>query len=338
MAQNIVLTLTNNTTANQNVVLFDTVGAYDSSNAIQDDTLYQWNFTGFFGTYNSAKVIATPSGGSSTTYTYINPSGTINNINDLVDGLNTLNIGTFYALNSTTLAVNGGTSSFSYTSVQMLNTVQFDWSFTNLSLKQIALLNSGTLTGTINWGDGTIDIITGSDTHTYSNAGTYRVTIEYEEDLTTINLTANDITSFNPIVNLPEGLQQLLLSNNNLSLFDANVIILPSTLKILNLGSNSLSSFNIGGLPNGLQQLLLNSNSLTSFNPSTQLSINLQFISLDANQLSVTQINNTLVYLNNIGYSTLAAVLTQNPPSVPSGAGVTAKNALIGRGCTIITD
>ena len=125
----VLLNIQNNTPINQKVILFDSVNAFRSQNSLSNDTLYQWDFTGLLGTYNEAKVVATPSGGTATTYTYINSSGAIATINDLVAGLNTLGIGTFYVLSGNIVAANGGTDTYTYQSVDLLNNIQFTWAF-----------------------------------------------------------------------------------------------------------------------------------------------------------------------------------------------------------------
>lgn len=289
----VLLTIQNNTPANQKVILFDSVGAFKSQNALNLDTLYQWDFTGYFGLYNEINVIATPSGGSPTNYTYLSTTGAISDVNDLVAGLNSLGIGMFYVLSGNTVGVYGGTSTYTYTSIDLLNNVQFTWAFTINGLKTINI-DAG-LSGTINWGDGTITSIVGGggDTHTYSIAGSYNVVIEYDGTLTTLYLLFNDLTIFNP------------------------TSILPSSLIDISLSSNKL----------------------TSFTPTVLLPITLQNLDLGLNPLLTSGVNNVLIYLDNIGYSApFTLFILQFPPAPPSGLGITAKNNLISRGCTITTD
>jgi PKD repeat protein len=180
--------------------------------------------------------------------------------------------------------------------------------------KTFNIQNTSVFSFSVNWGDGTINNYTGASSydpsHTYAASGTYNVQLysgASVPDFTTLSLatsfvnyvnwemlpdtlillsTSNLLTSFNPSIALPSGLQYLSLNSNQLTTFNPS-IALPSGLQYLYLNSNQLTSFNPSiSLPIGLTQLDLSSNLLTSFNPSIALPSGLQYLSLNSNQLT----------------------------------------------------
>ena len=163
----------------------------------------------------------------------------------------------------------------------------------------------------INWGDGVTEtfINQGFSTlsHTYDkqNADLVKINITTDLDITSINMSSNQLTEI-ATGELPSSLTDLYLSSNSLTSFDPS-IALPSSLENLNLNNNSLTSFDPSiALPNSLRYLYLNSNSL-SFNPSLPLPSSLENLNLNNNGMTSFNPTNALpnslryLYLNNNG-------------------------------------
>jgi Leucine-rich repeat (LRR) protein len=101
-----------------------------------------------------------------------------------------------------------------------------------------------------------------------------------------LNLSGNQIVTFNPSIALPSSLQVLYLSNNQIIDFNPS-IALPSSLQILDLGSNQIVTFNPNiALPNNLQELYLYNNQIVTFNPTIVLPISLVLLGLNDNQMT----------------------------------------------------
>ena len=249
---------------------------------------------------------------------------------------------TIYAKNQPTSNINATINI--YGGVQK-NTIIFDFKSNNNFLDIIT--TQGTIIQgqlKIDWGDGNTEIIMSQDLsvleHTYSklNTDSIRVYITTDLNIKTIQ-SSNTITSFNPL-SLPNSLQYLYLNSNSLDSFNPSVA-LPSSLERLWLNQNILTSFNPSiELPKSLQQLILSSNLLTSFNPSVALPDSLNNIGLSGNLLNTTEVNNTLILLNNTftlpGFKEF--YLEMSTPAPPSGAGLTAKTELQSKGYYVYTD
>ena len=151
----------------------------------------------------------------------------------------------------------------------------------------------------------------------------------------------NLFTSFNPTLPLPSGLNSLNLSGNFINSFNPT-LPLPTSLISLDVGFNRLTSFNPSlSLPSGLLTLILTRNLITSFTPTLQLPLTLTDISLNTNPMDETGINNTLIYLDAVPWTSvppkLINLLSSIPTGIPSGAGLIAKNNLTGAGWTVLT-
>ena len=98
----IYVKLLNNTGVPQNVILFDTAGAYNSINAIVSSSKFVWDLTAelvsaginsfdkliFFAKQNQINASYVP-------YNYTNPGGTFTTVGQIVTALNSFGIGTF---------------------------------------------------------------------------------------------------------------------------------------------------------------------------------------------------------------------------------------------------
>jgi hypothetical protein len=105
-------------------------------------------------------------------------------------------------------------------------------------------------------------------------------------DIDLIDISDNNLLSFDEDIVFPNTLENLVLSNNSLSSFNPNNS-LPNSVQTLLLNNNNISVFyNLHPLPQDLFQLRLQNNSLTSFNPDTSLSSTLADIDLSNNLIS----------------------------------------------------
>ena len=131
------------------------------------------------------------------------------------------------------------------------------------------------------------------------------------------------------------------LSGNLLTNFDPS-LFLPISLLSLDIGVNRLTSFSpFRALPSGLKNLVLSRNSITSFAPSTVLPLSLSYIAVNANPIDETEVNNSLVYLDAIVWTSAPPKLIDLTSSIgsaiPSGAGAIAKTNLQLEGWTVNT-
>lgn len=123
----------NNTSAAQNIVLFDLAGAFNSQNAINGTTTFSVNLTTDLaqsiskGLYTVA-ILAIPFGGSTyQLYTSNNVNNApFQNINEVVNTLNNLSIGIFYVVSGNTIAVQGKGYYFSNISLTRLYVAAHD--------------------------------------------------------------------------------------------------------------------------------------------------------------------------------------------------------------------
>lgn len=163
----------------------------------------------------------------------------------------------------------------------------------------------------INWGDGTIDT---SLTHTYTNAGNYTVWV-YNSTSTILKLGelvdaySQDVTVANFAA--PYYIQTLELFNNALG---SLTLTLLSSLITAILYDNTLMV--LGTIP-----------------------ANVNYLDVRINNLNVAAINQLLQDLDTNGLSNgYVNTSNQTPVAAPTGAGITAKNNLITKGWTVITD
>ena len=167
-------------------------------------------------------------------------------------------------------------------------------------------------TGSIVWGDGnttTYDLQCLSSLdfkHKYAAVGNYTLSFNYNYP--------NYITSFS--ISRPDSI---------ISISGLGGILngLPSYKKYLVLDHTKLNSIDLSGNPN-LSNINFDQNSLGS----------------SALNNILTQIDNSgLTYANcNCGNTIPYLWIKQTVPTPPSGAGITAKNSLISKGWTVITD
>jgi len=98
-------------------------------------------------------------------------------------------------------------------------------------------------------------------------------------------LSDNNIVTFNPSIALPTSLTLLNLIDNNIVTFNPS-IALPTSLTQLNLIGNQIVTFNPSiALPTSLNALGLGDNQIVTFNPSIALPTSLNLLGLGDNQI-----------------------------------------------------
>jgi len=176
----------------------------------------------------------------------------------------------------------------------------------------------------------------------YASLTNFNPEVQLPNSLKLLLISDNLLTNFNPTLPLPSGLNYLNLNGNFITTFNPT-LPLPASLISLDLGGNRSTSFNPSlSLPSGLKTLNLAVNLITSFTPTLQLPLTLTNISLNTNPIDQTGINNALIYLDAIPWTSVPPkviyLFNNIPTAIPSGAGLVAKNNLIGAGWTVQTN
>jgi len=179
----IVLKIKNNTNFAQPVELFSAVPNNNFAN--NSNEIYTWNLSteNYIGSYNVTILISNTSNPTPIYYS-IPLSG--NNIQSVVDALNTLNQGIFQASGTTIYVSN---NYYIYGALEVVSTIfTSTWETNNTSVGssasnqiQLPLDVGGIYNFVVDWGDGSQDTITtwnqAQTLHTYAVAGTYILTI-----------------------------------------------------------------------------------------------------------------------------------------------------------------
>jgi Leucine-rich repeat (LRR) protein len=132
-------------------------------------------------------------------------------------------------------------------------------------------------------------------------------------NLVNLNLSNNQIVSFNECLALPNSLITIVLNNNQISNFNPS-IALSDTLETLSLFGNKLTDFNPSiALPNSLKHLILLFNQITDFNPSIALPNSLEDLSLGQNL--IIDFNPTIALPNSLTYLDISSnqIVNFNP-------------------------
>lgn len=278
----------------------------DPNNNIGAVTKYQWDLTGLSfagGNVTSISLPYRPTAGSVfTTFAY---NGTISSFTQLLNILNGIGAGIFYREESggyTYLAVS--TQNYVYGNLTLLPALSYMFTVT----ADISITNgvsmSMTFTAptdiTINWDDGTTDtFLSQIGANTYSHTLSI-VTGQQDYDIEVSISTVGGVT----VLNLSAS---------------ANIVELSSISAL-----TALTTFNVAG------------NEIRSISPVASLVTNMN---CSINRLTTSQVNDILILLD--GYGLLTGTFDssgQTPAAPPTGAGITAKNNLIGKGWTVTTD
>jgi Leucine-rich repeat (LRR) protein len=127
----------------------------------------------------------------------------------------------------------------------------------------------------------TTDNILGFRSQTVTNVNYITVS-----GLLILDLSDNQIVTFNPTIALPSSLQELSLGTNQIVTFNPT-IPLPSSLVTLWLYDNQIATFNPTiALPSSLKNLALYGNQITTFNPTLPLPSGLEHLDLSDNQMT----------------------------------------------------
>jgi len=344
------LQIFNNTAINQQLnILGNPANLLDTANAV---TEYQWDVTGLNPIGTVMLQYQSVGAASFTTYT---ASG-VTDIPSLVAALNGLGIGYF---NTYTVAGNTYISTYNdnyvFGGLSIAASIQWSWLFAPSihNTPSFTITGSG-ISGTVNWGDGvSTALINGVNSHTYTNFRPRDVSIIYNGDITALSFLNLEpvlgaaLSNFNFKTKLSNTITSLVFSNcNTLGTFGNPPYAQPyeylsNGLQILELSAAGILNFNTSvPLPSTLTTLNLSHSIDTAFAPTIPLPSGLQILDLSKNNLNTAGINTSLIYINALGYSApfslnITTVLGGVPPT---GAGLAAKNALISRGCTVITD
>lgn len=185
---------------------------------------------------------------------------------------------------------------------------------------------STTFSMTVAWGDGTSDTYTGANnytpTHIYLLNGDYNATITFTDPtvITYLDISTgygnNRLKSIGSNLGILTSLVSLILGGNLLTSFSST---LPSTLQLLDLSNNSITSFDTTQLPNSLTDLYLNNNALTSFVPGAALPTALTNLYLNNN--AITSFDPSLalpLYLNTLNLSNNLLTTFATTQTLPS--------------------
>jgi len=306
--EKVTLYLQNNVDADIPVALFGNPDEMDNAGALP---LYKWNLTDLsFANSNvtSLSLLYRPTAGSAfQSYSY---TGNITSFQMLLDILNNLGLSTFYQLFAngyTYLATS--TPNYVYNNLTLNPATAYAFTFdTDVSLNAsagVTLVFSVATNLTIDWGDGTVQTFTGQ-TGTVAYMHNYTAVTPFPPS--TIKTAVFTIAMANQITSITAT------ANGNIDTF-GNVSGFPALTTFV-CASNNISDF--GSLPA----------TITNFNCSI-------------NFLTSAEINAALIALDGFGllagtFNSVGQFTTGGAP--PTGAGITAKNNLIGKGWTVTTD
>lgn len=154
--------------------------------------------------------------------------------------------------------------------------------------------------------------------------------------LATLNLSINQLTTFNPSP-LALGIAALYLNDNAIATINPASF---NSVGAIQLDNNFITSFDISQLimpANG--QFTISNNGLTTLVNASGISPNMINFTAQTNHIPASQINAVLIALDTAGLSNGTLLLNnQTPTAPPSGAGITAKNNLIAKSWAVLTD
>ncbi len=309
------LHIKNNTTSRIDVAMLGNPSFPGFFNALRQ---FSWLITSETYATNQISIEVKKNGQSS----FVTYTGTLPSLDPagVVAALNSLNVGTFYLDDS------GGNiymltrnDEFVYgnltigTSSPPASTFSFVINSASAVARIFALIGIAPLTGTVDWGDGTVQSFNAIGNHSYAIPGIYTVNIivDVPANVTRINNDSDNITSVSGLNNMP-------------------------ALNYLQININNLSALDVSGNP-AMATVVAFSNSLTAFDISSNP--NIITLNLFGSQLPVSDINNILINLDSFGLlNGFVRLDGQTPAAPPSGAGAVAKTSLQGKGWTVITD
>ncbi len=328
----------NNTGADINIDLFNSGairGTFNSPITFSSDLTS--------ADFNSASVSINVRSNASANFITYSANILTASIQGVVDALNSLGIGLFWAIGNTIVTAN---SLYTYGELTMGSVVvPGDLEITmnaTAGIRTISLNGSGSMvTGTVDWGDGSpLDAFSSvgliSLPHNYTVNGTYVAKFNFTTPLTnlkTIQCNNGQIASFTGLSSFT-GITSLNFSNNQITSIDVTAL---AALTLLTLFNNNLTTIDVTQNAN-LVGLVVESNDI---NTAIDLSNNplIGAVNAKQNNLSVAMINTILIDIDSFGTNNgLISLELQTPAAAPTGAGATAKTNLQGRGWTVTTD
>lgn len=190
------------------------------------------------------------------------------------------------------------------------------------------------------------DIVKYSGNYTYDiakNFGTKqnRITAFSAQNINNIReISLDSVSDFANIYKFP-NLYKLTVTNSNIAGLNGNPNNFNDSLKVYNVYNCPLySSIDFDGLPTAFEKLEIQGcNSLATFLNLDSIPTGITIFNVKYCDLSVANINDILVALDAITFTgTVSIDLRQGAGRVPTGAGLTAKNNLITKGYTVLTD
>lgn len=184
----------------------------------------------------------------------------------------------------------------------------------------------------IDYGDNSTDTVTGATTHTYADNKPRKITIAsiLNQGLSYLYITAHGKVS-KIWGKLPE-LVTLKLNTQALTAIEG----LPERLQTLEIESNALAALPV--LPPNIVTANLQHNQIENCT-TAELPVSLLNLDLSDNKLTVADVNYILTTLDTNGASNgYLNLASQTPSAAPTGAGITAKANLVGKGWAVGTD
>lgn len=164
---------------------------------------------------------------------------------------------------------------------------------------------------------------------------TFDPVVALPEGLTSLDLGSNQIVEFNPTLPLPSTLINLYLGENAIVNFNPS-LPLPSGLIDLSLSNNQIVEFNPSiALPSNLIGLYLLRNNIVSFNPSIPLPETLQMLILSNNQMTTAGYTASETWANGMHDAPLGGVI-QFDGNVDSVGGTNLETILDNKGWNVV--
>lgn len=337
----VTLIVRNNTTVIQPIQLGIAPSDFSGINAT---TSYNWNVTSQnFNDLTTLSLTYSLNGSTTTVQTNISDSS----LTGVIAALNSLNVGRFWSYTE-----GGNTYITTYNDFVTYD----DLTINNngdilvtvlIPAAPLVVVFSMALTSpnqvTFDWGDGntnTYNVSNPSPSHIYTTTGTKTISIKFAAASSLTSITFSTSTTQVSIThpNLT-ALITYINSNGILSSFDGTNLSGSSLLNFVRLDNiANLGSFDGTGLPAALQKLWLFASNITSVNTTT-IPAGVNDFRASNNHLTVSNVNAILIALDSNGLLNGNLNLGgQTPAAAPSGAGITAKNNLISKGWTVLTD
>ena len=295
----ISLRIKNNTNFTQPVEIFSAISNNNFSN--NTNSIYTWDLTteNYIGSYNVTILISNT---SNPTPVYYSIAIVGNNIQSVVDALNTLNQGLFQ-YSGTTIYVSN--NYYIYGALEVVSTIFTSvWNTNNTSggsststQIQLPLDSLGSYNFVVNWGDGSQNTITvwnqAQTLHTYAVAGTYTITITG----TITGFVFNNTGDRNKLLSISNW-GNLNLGNFGFYFYGCTNLNLSSVIGVLDLTETT-----------DLSAMFANCNSLTTINNINQWNVS-SIITMSALFFNCILFNDDLSNWNTSSVTSMSTVFS----------------------------